>query len=128
MKKEIIKTENAPAAIGPYSQGIAVGASEICYLSGQIAIDPETGKPIGGNAAEQTKQIFKNISALLSERSMKTENIVKTTVFITDMKDFADVNAEYGKHFLTAPPARSCVQVAALPLNSAVEIEVIACK
>lgn len=128
MKKETVKTSGAPAAIGPYSQGITVEAKEICFFSGQIAIDPETGKLTGENAAAQTKRIFENIGALLAARDMNIDNIVKTTVFITDIKEFANVNEEYAKHFSSAPPARSCVQVAALPMNAAVEIEIIACK
>ncbi len=128
MNKEVINTEKAPKALGPYSQGIAVRDCEIFYFSGQIAIDPSTGKLIDGDAEKQTARIFENIDALLSCRGMTAENIVKTTVFLTDIKDFSKVNSEYAKHFSCAPPARSCVQVAALPAGASVEIEVIACK
>ena len=128
MDKSIVNTAAAPKAIGPYSQGISVVGKEAFYFSGQIAIDPSTGKLIEGNAQEQTARIFQNIDALLASCGMTTENVVKTTVFLTDISDFTDVNAEYAKHFQSAPPARSCVQVAALPAGAKVEIEIIAFK
>lgn len=128
MKKETVKTDRAPKAIGPYSQGIAVGDCEICYFSGQIPLDPETGKLVEGDIAVQTKRVLKNIDALLSSRGMNAQNVVKTTVFLADIADFAKVNEVYAQYFSVDPPARSCVQVAALPANAKVEIEVVACK
>lgn len=128
MNKETVKTSDAPAAIGPYSQGIAVRDCEVCYFSGQIALDPATGKLVDGDSATQAKRIFQNIDALLAARGMNTNNVVKTTVFLTDIRDFAKVNEEYARHFPSDPPARSCVQVAALPAGATVEIEIIACK
>lgn len=130
MVKSIISTSSAPAAVGPYSQGIGVvcGDKLLCFFSGQIAIDPKSGKLCGDTAAEQTKQIFYNIGALLKSQNMTFENVVKTTVFLTDISEFAAVNEEYSKCFSVFPPARSCVQVSALPLGALAEIEVVACK
>ncbi|MCI9031676.1 MAG: RidA family protein [Clostridia bacterium] len=128
MNKEVICTSKAPKALGPYSQGIAVKNHETFYFSGQIALDPATGQLINGDVKKQTAQIFDNLNAILSSQGMTTENIVKTTVYLTDINDFAIVNEEYAHHFSCDPPARSCVQVAALPAGAAVEIEVIAYK
>lgn len=128
MNRRIITVEAAPKAVGPYSQGIALsGQAEIFYFSGQLGIDPATAK-IEGNVAEQTTQVLKNISALLSANGMNASNVIKTLVFITNMSDFALVNAGYAKFFSVNPPARSCVEVSKLPLGGLVEIEVIAAK
>ena len=113
--KTILSTADAPAAIGPYSQ--AVRSGEALYCSGQLGIDPATG---------QTEQSLKNIRALLAAAGAGIENVVKTTVFITNMADFPLVNAEYSKVFAENPPARSCVAVKELPLGGLVEIEVLA--
>ena len=124
--KEIINTKNAPAAIGPYSQGITV--NNMTFYSGQIAIDPTVGKIVATNVEDQTRQILKNISALLAEGGYKTTDVVKTTVFITNIADFGKVNAIYGEFFNTNPPARSCVEVSNLPAGALIEIEIIAAK
>jgi len=128
MKREIIAIKQAPAAIGPYSQGVKLsGHSEIFYFSGQLGINPATGK-IEGSVTEQTEMTFSNIDALLKSGGMTADNVIKAMVFITDMADFAAVNAVYSKYFHTNPPARSCVAVKQLPLNGLVEIEIIAAK
>ena len=124
--KENINTKNAPAAIGPYSQGITV--NNMTFYSGQIAIDPTVGKIVATNIEDQTRQILKNISALLAEGGYKVTDVVKTTVFITNIADFGKVNAIYGEFFNTNPPARSCVEVSNLPAGALIEIEIIAAK
>lgn len=128
MNKQIISVDGAPKAVGPYSQGVAVSeAKQIFYFSGMLGINPETAK-IEGDVLQQTQQILKNISVLLSENGMSAENVIKTLVFLTDMNNFAVVNQEYAKFFNSNPPARSCVEVSKLPLGGLVEIEVIAAK
>ena len=121
--KQVIVTPNAPAAIGPYSQGIAAG--QTVYVSGQLPIDPATGLIPEGIAA-QTAQSLKNIQAILAQQEMTLANVVKTTVFITDMGTFAAVNEVYKKYFTAPCPARSCVEVSKLPLGAQVEVEAIA--
>ena len=123
--KEQIKTDSAPAAIGPYSQGIA--ADSTVYVSGQLPIDPSTGKMPDGIAA-QAEQSLKNISAILAEKGMSLDNVVKTTVFLADMNDFSAMNEMYGRHFHAPFPCRSAFQVAKLPLGASLEIECIAVK
>ncbi|HIW03812.1 MAG TPA: RidA family protein [Firmicutes bacterium] len=122
--KEIILTDKAPAPIGPYSQGIAVGG--LIFFSGQIAIDPAVGKITATDIEGQTVQVLSNISALLAAASLTPADVVKTTVFVRNMGDFAKVNAIYAQTFDKEPPARSCVEVSALPSGALVEIEVIA--
>lgn len=122
--RNIVNTPAAPKAIGPYSQGIEL--KKLIFFSGQLAIDPETGELVGDDFATQTRQILKNIDALLTSKGMTAQNVVKTTVFITDMSKFAEVNTEYANYFSFEPPARSCVEVSALPMKALVEIEVIA--
>lgn len=122
--KEVIVSKNAPAAIGPYSQAIKAG--NLVFLSGMLPIDPTTGEFAPGQAAEQTEQIFKNIKALLADNGLGLDNVVKTTVFLHDMADFAAMNEVYAKHFKEPYPARSAVAVKTLPKNALVEIEVIA--
>ena len=122
--RAVVNTPNAPKAIGPYSQGIEL--KKLLFFSGQIAIDPATGALAGDDFPSQTRQVLKNIDALLTSRGLTTANVVKTTIFLTDMSKFAEVNAEYGSYFNFEPPARSCVAVAALPMGALVEIEVIA--
>ena len=122
---EIISTNNAPQAVGPYSQAIVVNGT--LYASGQIAIDPETQKMIEGDIVAQTERICKNIGAVLAASGLKFENVVKTTCFLADMADFVTFNGIYEKYFVSKP-ARSCVAVKQLPKNALAEIEVIAVK
>lgn len=122
--KKAITSPDAPPAIGPYSQSIAAG--NMLFISGQIAIDPATGKELIGDIAEKTRRILINIGTLLKEAGASYEDIVKTTVFLKDLGEFAEMNRAYGEFFKEIPPARSAVQVAALPLNASIEIEVIA--
>jgi 2-iminobutanoate/2-iminopropanoate deaminase len=120
-----VQTPNAPAAVGPYTQAIAVG--QLVYLSGQIALDPVDGRLVGDDVPTQTEQIVKNISAVLEAAGSSLENVVKTTCFLTDMADFAAFNEVYARHFVSRP-ARSCVAVRQLPAGALVEIETIALK
>ncbi len=123
--KTKIQTNNAPAAIGPYSQAIEQG--NMVFLSGQIPLDPATAKIVDGGVAEQTEQVLANMEQVLKAAGLTFANVVKTTIFLADMADFATVNELYAKAFTTDPkPARSTVQVAALPLGVRVEIESIA--
>ena len=117
-------TPDAPAPIGPYSQAVRAGAFLFC--SGQIPIDPQTGKLIEGDVAAQTRRVMDNIAALLAAAGTGFERVVKTTIYLVDMADFAAVNPVYGERFGTQPPARSTVAVAALPLGARIEIEVVA--
>lgn len=121
--KEIISTENAPGAIGPYSQAVKVG--NLVFCSGQIPIDPKTGEFVSEDVAEQTEQVIKNLVAVLEAAGTTLNNVVKTTVFLADMNDFTVMNEVYAKHF-TEKPARATVQAARLPKDARVEIEVIA--
>lgn len=123
---KIISTPKAPAAIGPYSQGVQAG--NIVFVSGQLCFIPETGALLEGTIAEQTVQCLTNISNILAEAGCTMADIVKTTIFLKEMNDFAEVNAAYATFFPTNPPARACVQVAKLPKDAAVEIEAIAVK
>jgi 2-iminobutanoate/2-iminopropanoate deaminase len=118
-----IETKNAPAAIGPYSQAIEVG--NFIFTSGQIPIDPHTGNLVSGGIEEQTTQVIKNLSAVLEKAGSNLEKVIKTTCFLQSIGDFAKFNAVYEKYF-TGKPARSCVEVSALPKGALVEIEVIA--
>ncbi|MCU0239314.1 MAG: RidA family protein [Pyrinomonadaceae bacterium] len=122
--KEVISTENAPAAIGPYSQAIKVG--NMVFVSGQIPIDPKTGEFVSNEVAEQTEQVLKNLSAVLNAAGSSLANVVKTTVFLADMNDFVVMNEIYAKHFADNKPARATVQAARLPKDARVEIECIA--
>ena len=119
-----ISTKNAPAAIGPYSQAIQVG--NLVYTSGQIPIDPSTGAFVEGGIKEQTRQSLTNVKAILEEAGLSMSNVVKTTVFMADMGDFAEMNAVYAEFFTEPYPARSAVAVKTLPKGALVEIEVIA--
>ncbi len=122
--KEIISTEKAPSAIGPYSQAIRIG--NIVFCSGQIPIDPSTGEFVQGGIKEQTEQVLKNLTAVLEAAGTSLKNVVKTTVFLADMNDFAAMNEVYAKFFGDNKPARSTVQAARLPRDAKVEIECIA--
>ena len=122
--KKVISTPKAPAAIGPYSQAIQVG--NLIYTSGQIPIDPATGQLVEGGVKEQARQSLNNIQAILQEAGLTMASVVKTTVFMADMADFADMNNVYAEFFTEPYPARSAVAVKTLPKNALVEIEVVA--
>ena len=122
--KKIISTLNAPAAIGPYSQ--AVEANGTLYISGQIPVNPATGKLVEGGVTEQAEQVITNIKAILAEAGLGIENVVKLTVFLADMSLFAEMNEVYKKHYTENCPARSTIAVKGLPLGALVEIETIA--
>ena len=122
--KQIINSKNAPAPIGPYSQAVQKGS--ILFCSGQIPLDPQTNQMIGGTVREQTEQVMKNIEAVLAAGGCSFEHVVKTTIFITDMAHFGEVNEVYARFFKDNPPARSTVAVRELPKKALVEIEVIA--
>ena len=124
MTKRIISTDKAPAAVGPYSQAVAAGG--LLFCSGQIPLDPATGKLMPGGVSEQAEQVMKNLSAVLAAAGAKTSDVVKTTCFLADMADFATFNAIYAKYFSADFPARSTFQVAALPLGARVEVEAVA--
>ncbi|WP_313990400.1 RidA family protein [Gemella morbillorum] len=124
MKIKKINTEKAPKAIGPYVQANKVG--ELIFCSGQLGISPETGKLVDGGVLEEAKQVFKNIQAILEEAGSSMNHVVKTLVLLKDIADFAEVNKVYAEQFNDVLPARSAFQVAALPLNGNIEIEVIA--
>ena len=124
--KTVISTTEAPSAVGPYSQGIAAGPFVFC--SGQIPLEPETGALVQGDISAQVKRVLQNIAAVLRAHGLGMEHVVKTTVFLTDLADFAEMNTVYAEYFLSNPPARSTIQVAALPKGANVEIEAIASK
>ena len=124
MNKEVISTEKAPAAVGPYSQ--AVRAGNLLFLSGQVPLNPATGKLVEGDIQAQAAQVCKNLLAVLQSQGLGAEHVVKTTVFITDMSNVPLVNEVYKQYFTAPCPARSCVEVSALPLGVQVEIEAIA--
>lgn len=124
--KLIIQTDKAPKAIGPYSQGVSVSPDRMFFFSGQIALDAESGEVVGEDTASQTRKVMQNIEALLISQGLTFENIVKTTVFLQDMNDFATVNEIYATYFKSDPPARSAVEVSRLPKNVLVEVEVVA--
>ncbi len=123
-EKKVIKTENAPAAIGPYSVGIQAG--HFIFTAGQIGLDPKTGTIVEGGVEAETRQALTNIKNILAAANSSLDQVVKTTVFLQNMADFAKMNAVYGEFFTNDAPARSAVQVAALPKNAQVEIEVVA--
>jgi 2-iminobutanoate/2-iminopropanoate deaminase len=122
--KKIISTSDAPAALGPYSQAVRVGST--IYCAGQIPLDPKTGQIVAGGIDVQTRRVMDNITAILKAEGLTCDNVVKTTIFLADLGDFQAVNEIYGSYFKQAPPARSTVQVAALPKSARVEIETIA--
>lgn len=133
MQKKVIATEKAPAAVGPYSQAIRIG--KLVYTSGQIALDPSQGKLVGSASAEnsadedikiQTRQVLQNLSAVLEGAGSSLSQVVKTTVFLSNIKDYASMNSVYAEFFGENPPARSAFAVAALPLGALVEIEAVA--
>lgn len=122
--KEIVATENAPGAIGPYSQAIKAGG--MIYCSGQIPIDPATGNFVSDVVGEQTEQVLKNLAEVLRAAGSSLDNVVKTTVYLADMNDFAEMNEVYGRFFSDNKPARATVQAARLPRDARVEIDCIA--
>jgi 2-iminobutanoate/2-iminopropanoate deaminase len=122
--RDVISTADGPAAIGPYSQ--AIRASGLVFTSGQIAIDPATQQVISGDVAAQTERVFQNLTAILKAAGTSLDKVVRTTVFLKSMSDFGAMNEVYGHYFTSAPPARSTVEVARLPKDVLVEIDVIA--
>jgi 2-iminobutanoate/2-iminopropanoate deaminase len=126
--RTIVKTDQAPAAIGPYSQAVIVpvGGQKMIFCSGQIPLDPQTGTLIEGDIAAQTQRVLENVAAVLGAAGAGFEHVVKTTIFLADMNDFAAVNGVYAQRFPANPPARSTVQAARLPKDARVEIEVLA--
>jgi 2-iminobutanoate/2-iminopropanoate deaminase len=126
MKRQIVSSESAPKAIGPYSQ--AVWAGDNLFCSGQIPLDPATGNMVAGGITEQTTRVLENIGALVKSQGLDLAHVVKATVFLSDMKNFPAMNEVYARYFPLDPPARSTVQVARLPKDALVEIEVVACR
>ena len=124
MERSVISTQSAPAAIGPYSQAISAGG--LVFVSGQLPIDPATGQFVEGDVAALTRQIFRNIEAVLAAAGSSLDKIVKSTVFLADLADFQVMNGAYAEFFAANPPARSTVQVARLPRDARIEIEVVA--
>lgn len=124
--RKVVSTPDAPAAIGPYSQAISVTAARMVFCSGQIPLDPATGQMVEGDVQAQTVQVMKNLEAVLAADGLGFEHVVRTTIFLADMADFAKVNEVYGRSFPKNPPARATVQAAALPRASRVEIDCIA--
>jgi len=124
--KQIIKTDKAPAAIGPYSQAVKVPCGTMLFCSGQIPLDPKTMEVVGADARDQTKQVMDNLGAVLKEAGVDFPNVVKTTIFLADMSDFMAVNEVYATYFDDNPPARAAVQVARLPKDVRVQIDAIA--
>jgi 2-iminobutanoate/2-iminopropanoate deaminase len=126
LNREIIVTQHAPPAIGPYSQAVQVG--DFVYTAGQIPLVPETGELVEGGIEEQTRQVMQNLGHILEAAGSNLAQVVKTTIFVTNLGDFAAINKVYASFFADAPPARSTVQVAGLPLGANIEIEVVAVK
>ncbi len=124
MRKQVIATDHAPKAIGPYSQAVDFGG--LVFLSGQIPLDPNTGNLVTGGAAEQTRQVMENLGAVLHAAGVGYSEVLRSTIYLTNLEDFAKVNEVYGSYFPTEPPARATVQVAALPRGASVEIDMIA--
>jgi 2-iminobutanoate/2-iminopropanoate deaminase len=126
MARKTIHSEEAPKAIGPYSQAVAVEPGRMVFLSGQVPLDPKTGELVQGDIAAQTERVMTNLRAVLAAAGLEFAHVVRCTIFLTDLGDFAKVNEVYGRHFPAAPPARATVQVAALPKGARVEIDAIA--
>jgi len=122
--KNVVITDRGPKPIGPYSQAIKAGG--VVYLSGQVALDPKSGELVGADIRQQTERVIENIKGILEAAGVNLHHVLKTTVFLKDMNDFAAMNEVYGRYFTAAPPARSTVQVSRLPKDALVEIEVIA--
>ena len=129
MQRSIVRTSQAPAAIGPYSQAVVVPIGDgkrMVFCSGQIALDPESGAMVEGDVTAQTQQALANLGAVLAAAGASFANVVRTTIYLADMEDFAAVNAAYGERFANDPPARATVQAARLPRDARVEIDAIA--
>jgi 2-iminobutanoate/2-iminopropanoate deaminase len=126
MARKIVHSDDAPKAIGPYSQAVQVDAGKMTFLSGQIPLDPKTMELVQGDVVAQTEQVMKNLGAVLKASGLSFSHVVRCTIFLTDLGDFAKVNEVYGRSFTGEPPARATVQVAALPRGSKVEIDAIA--
>jgi 2-iminobutanoate/2-iminopropanoate deaminase len=124
--KEVVKTDRAPAALGPYSQAIKVRGNTIVYCSGQIGLDPQTGNLVGDTAAEQARRVMENLKAVIETAGAHLSDVVKTTMFLTDMNDFPAVNEVYATYFSVSPPARATVEVSRLPKDAKVEIDATA--
>ena len=124
MSKKIISTKDAPPAAGPYSHAVCVG--RFMFSSGQIPVDPKTGRAVEGDIAVQTRRVLENLGALLAEADLTLADVVKTTLFLTDLTQFSVVNQVYGEYFPNHPPTRSTVEVTRLPMDAAIEIELIA--
>lgn len=124
MQKEAVKTDNAPQAIGPYSQAIKLG--DLVFLSGQVHLDPATGQLVEGDITAQTQRVMENLQAVLLAAGSSFEKVIKTTIYLADMDDFAKVNEVYGRYFPAPQPARSTVAVARLPRDARIEIDLIA--
>ena len=126
MARKAIHSDNAPQAIGPYSQAIQVESGKMTFLSGQIPLDPKTMEMVQGDAATQAERVMQNLKAVLAAAGLDFSHVVRCTIFLTDLADFAKVNEVYGRAFTSAPPARATVQVSALPRGAKVEIDAIA--
>ncbi|MFQ5341007.1 MAG: RidA family protein [Anaerolineae bacterium] len=124
MEREVIRTDHAPVPVGPYSQAIRVDNS--VFTAGQIGLDPATGKLVDGGIQSQTRQVLQNLSAVLEAAGTSLEHVVKTTVFLSDLDDFGEMNEVYAEFFADHPPARSAIQAARLPLDALIEIEAVA--
>ena len=124
MKVQPVHTDGAPQAIGPYSQAVVVG--DLVFCSGQVALDPATGEMVGATAAEQTARLMRNLQAVVESAGSSMDRVVRTTIFLADMADFAAVNEAYAEFFPGAKPARACVAVKTLPKNALVEVDCIA--
>lgn len=122
--KKVVRTAGAPAAIGPYSQAIAAGG--FLYISGQIPLDPETGRMSSGGVGEQVARVLESLKCILAEAGLGMEAVVKTTVYLADLAEFPEMNEVYGRYFSSNPPARATVQVAGLPKGARVEIDAVA--
>jgi 2-iminobutanoate/2-iminopropanoate deaminase len=126
MPKTIVQTENAPKAVGPYSQGVELEGESLIFVSGQIALDPKTGERISGGVVQETRQVIENIKAILESAGSGLDKVVKTTVFLHSMDDFGVMNEVYTKYFTKDSPARSTIEVSRLPKGMKIEIEAIA--
>jgi len=124
--KEVVKSDHAPAALGPYSQAIKVRGSTVVYCSGQIGLDPQTGNLVGETAAEQARRVMENLKAVVEAAGAHLSDVVKTTMYLTDMNDFAAVNEVYAAYFATNPPARATLEARQLPKGAKVEIDATA--